>query len=48
MSNYKLICEIKINDEIPVKKYLFKDSGIQVYIAQVSSPVTNSYKALGM
>ncbi|CAG9812208.1 unnamed protein product [Chironomus riparius] len=46
MSNYKLICEIKINDEIPVKKYLFTDSGIQVYIAQVSSPVTNSYKAL--
>lgn len=47
MSNYKLLSEIKINDEIPVRKYLFVDSGIKVYIAQVSSPVTNSYKALG-
>lgn len=47
MSRYELISEIKINDDIPVKKYLLTDSGIKVFIAQVSSPLTNCYLALG-
>jgi hypothetical protein len=47
MSRYELLSEIKINDEIPVKKYLFPATGIKIYLAEVSSPVTNSYLALG-
>ncbi|KAG5670312.1 hypothetical protein PVAND_000588 [Polypedilum vanderplanki] len=46
MSRYELLSEIKINDEIPVKKYIFKDTGIKVYIAQVYSPVVSSYLGL--
>lgn len=47
MSRYELISEIKINDDIPVKKYLLPDSNILVYIAEVSSPLTNCYLSLG-
>lgn len=47
MSKYELISEIKINDDIPVKKYILPDSQIKVFIAQVSSPLTNCYLSLG-
>lgn len=38
---------MKVNDEIPVKKYVSSETGIQVYVAQVNSPLTNAYLALG-
>jgi hypothetical protein len=47
MSRYQLLSEIKINDDIPVKKYLLPDSQMLVYIAEVSSPLTNCYLSLG-
>lgn len=47
MSHFKLINSVKVNDEIPVKKYVSSDTGIQVYVAQVNSPLTNAYLALG-
>lgn len=47
MSRFELINSLKVNDEIPVKKYLSKDTGIQVYVAEVQSPLTNAYLALG-
>lgn len=47
MSSYDLLCEIKVNDEIPVRKYILLDSGILVYIAEISSPVTSSYMVVG-
>lgn len=47
MSQFKLINSLKVNDEIPVNKYVSTETGIQVYIAQVHSPVTSAYLALG-
>lgn len=47
MHNFKLINSVKVNDEIPVKKYVSSETGIQVYVAQVHSPLTNAYLALG-
>lgn len=38
---------MKVNDEIPVQKYVSTTTGIQVYVAQVQSPLTNAYLALG-
>lgn len=47
MSGFKLINSLKVNGEIPVKKYISTETGIQVYIAEVESPLTSSYCALG-
>jgi hypothetical protein len=47
MSHFKLINSLKVNDEIPVKKYQSSETGIVVYVAQVNSPLTNAYIALG-
>lgn len=45
--HFKLLNSVKVNDEIPVKKYVSSETGIQVYVAQVNSPLTNAYLALG-
>lgn len=47
MAHLKLINSVKVNDEIPVKKYISSETGIRVYVAQVNSPLTNAYLALG-
>lgn len=47
MSHFKLVNSLKVNDEIPVNKYVSTETGIQVYIAGVHSPLTNAYLALG-
>lgn len=47
MSHFKLINSVKVNDDIPVQKYLSTETGIQVYVAQVESPVTSAFLALG-
>lgn len=47
MSHFKLINSLKVNDEIPVSKYVSSETGIQVYVAHVDSPLTNAYIALG-
>lgn len=47
MSHFKLVNSLKVNEEIPVKKYVSNETGIQVYIASVHSPLTNAYLALG-
>lgn len=47
MSHFKLLNSVKVNDEIPVAKYVSSETGIQVYVAHVNSPLTNAYLALG-
>jgi hypothetical protein len=44
---FKLINSLKVNNEIPVSKYISTETGLLVYVAQVESPVTNAYLALG-
>jgi Zn-dependent M16 (insulinase) family peptidase len=45
MSKYKLLDEIEIDNQIPVKKYLF-ETGIKVYVANTFGPICNSFIAL--
>lgn len=47
MSHFKLINSVKVNNDIPVQKYVSTETGIQVYVAQVESPVTSAFLALG-
>lgn len=47
MSHFKLVNSLRVNDEIPVAKYVSSETGIQVYVASVESPVTSAYIALG-
>lgn len=47
MSHLKLLNSLKVNDEIPVSKYVSSETGIQIYVAHVHSPITNAYLALG-
>ncbi|CRL05318.1 CLUMA_CG017994, isoform A [Clunio marinus] len=44
--SFKLLASTKVNDEIPVQKYVSTTTGIKVYLAQVNSPLTNAYLAL--
>lgn len=47
MSSFKLINSLKVNNEIPVSKFISTDTDLLVYIAEVESPVTSAYIALG-
>lgn len=47
MSNFKLVNSLKVNNEIPVSKYVSTDTELLVYIAEVESPVNSAYLALG-
>lgn len=47
MSGFKLVNHLKVNDEIPVKKYVSERTGIRVYVAEVESPLTNAYISIG-
>lgn len=44
---FKLINSLKVNNEIPVSKFISTQTGLLVYIAEVESPVCNAYIALG-
>lgn len=44
---FKLINSLKVNNEIPVSKYISTETGLYVYISEVESPVCNAYIALG-
>lgn len=47
MSHFKLINSLIVNDEIPVSKYVSSETGVQVYVANVHSPITSAFLALG-
>lgn len=44
---FKLVNSLKVNNEIPVSKFQSTDTDLLVYIAEVESPVTSAYVALG-
>ena len=48
MSHFKLLNSVKVNDDIPVQKFVSTKTGIKVYVAQVQSPVTSAFLALGI
>lgn len=47
MFHFKFIDSVNITEEISVKKYFSTKTGIRVYIADVASPITHLYLAVG-
>ena len=47
-NNYELICEIKVDDRIPVMKYKSKRTGVHVIVAKVDGPLVSGYFTLGI
>ncbi|GFS26814.1 mitochondrial presequence protease [Elysia marginata] len=46
MSNFELQYEVSCNGKIPVSKYISKETGLIVCIAQVDGPIVNGYLCL--
>ncbi|RUS91332.1 hypothetical protein EGW08_000946, partial [Elysia chlorotica] len=46
MNNFELQYEVSCNGKIPVSKYISKETGLTVCIAQVDGPIVNGYLCL--
>ena len=47
MNNFELQYQVSCNGKIPVSKYISKETGLTVCIAQVDGPIVNGYLCLG-